>query len=442
MQIKKAVILSLGASLLVLTLKAQNSSINTFSPYTMYGIGDINTQGPAHLRAMGGVGIGYRDSRLDPYMVGYNNMNPAAYSSVPRNSFLFNFELEGQYYSLKDSNTKTSYNTFNIRDIGILFPLARNLGFSFSVTPYSSVGYRIEAPVTDEDIVADVGYVNMKYTGSGDINQYKMGIGYQLFRGFSLGAEMVYYHGYLDRQQRIEITEITGGTGFGDTKAHMSESISRILMNAGFQYNLISNSNRMLTLGGTYSMGGKLNSKYEQYIPSDYYGSDTVFIASRTSDLSLANIYKAGLFYQTTKIAAGLDYSFSDWGSSNRGKGRELLEGGRMRYRNANSIKAGFEITPNRYDFRSYMKRISYRVGVRYEDYYMDFNGNRITEKAVTMGFGIPIKMGIPSFVNLGFEYGQRGKTSSGMVKGDYFKFSIGLMLFGEDYWFRKQKYD
>ncbi|MCD8101729.1 MAG: hypothetical protein LUE26_04030 [Alistipes sp.] len=443
MHIRKAVILSLaGASLFTISLKAQNSSINTFNPYTLYGIGDFSTKGPANLRSMGGIGVAFRDSHLDPYMANYNNLNPASYSSVPRRAFLFNFELEGENYYLKDANTKTTYNTFNIRDVGISFPLAKNLGFGFSVSPYSSVGYRMEAVLDDRDILADIGEATVRYTGEGDINQYKFGIGYQLFRNFSLGAEMIYYHGYLDRQQRIIITSITGGGNIGDTKAHMTEKVSRMMMMAGFQYDLINTNRRVLTLGGTYNMGGKLNSKKEQYIPADSYGSDTIFHSYMTSNVSLANTYTAGLFYQTAKIGVGLDYAFADWRSSNKGIGYAMSGGGYARYNNTNSVKAGFEITPNRYDFRRYMNRISYRVGVRYEDYYMSFNGKKINEAAVTMGFGIPVRMGVPSFINVGLEYGRQGTTGSGMVRANFFKFSIGLTLFGEDYWFVKQKYD
>ena len=54
----------------------QSSSLNTYSPYTFYGIGDIHEEGIAVTRAMGGASIGFRN----PFYV--NVTNPASYSSV------------------------------------------------------------------------------------------------------------------------------------------------------------------------------------------------------------------------------------------------------------------------------------------------------------------------------------------------------------------------
>ena len=41
-------------SVIPLATYGQNSSLNTFSPYTFYGIGDFATQGPGYIRSMGG----------------------------------------------------------------------------------------------------------------------------------------------------------------------------------------------------------------------------------------------------------------------------------------------------------------------------------------------------------------------------------------------------
>ncbi|MCD8073210.1 MAG: hypothetical protein LUE10_08650, partial [Alistipes sp.] len=309
MQIRKAVIFAAAGAVLALplTLNAQNSSINTYSPYTLYGVGSLSTQGTGNLRGMGGVGVAYRDGAN----ITFNYLNPASYSAIPRNAFVFNIELEGQNFYLSDGQRKTSYNTFNIRDVGLSFPIAKNLGFGFSLTPYSSVGYRMESRIEDDEIVGGIGDALIKYSGSGDINQFKMGVGYQLFKNFSIGVDAIYYHGYIDRKQNISITSIVGGGGYTDTEAHMSEKVSRFMMMAGLQYNPISNQNRILTVGATYQMGGNLKSTYSQYVPSDYYGSDTTFLAFRTSDLAIGNKYALGVFYQTGRISAGNEYTFS-----------------------------------------------------------------------------------------------------------------------------------
>ncbi|MDE5944638.1 MAG: hypothetical protein K2G93_03520, partial [Rikenella sp.] len=88
--------------------RGQMSSLNAFSPYTMYGIGDMAVGGSAFNRAMGGVGIAGRDPHA------FNYRNPASMSVLPRQSAIFNFAGEGKNIYAKDGNTSTSYNTFNI----------------------------------------------------------------------------------------------------------------------------------------------------------------------------------------------------------------------------------------------------------------------------------------------------------------------------------------
>ena len=51
MQVKKTLISLLAvAALLPSTAAAQSSSINAFSPYSMYGIGELNTPGTLPVR--------------------------------------------------------------------------------------------------------------------------------------------------------------------------------------------------------------------------------------------------------------------------------------------------------------------------------------------------------------------------------------------------------
>ena len=63
--------------------KAQTltSSINTYSPYSMYGLGELATPGTVATRSMGGVGVAMWSSNI------VNLLNPAGYAATPRQSF-------------------------------------------------------------------------------------------------------------------------------------------------------------------------------------------------------------------------------------------------------------------------------------------------------------------------------------------------------------------
>ena len=58
---------------------------NTFSSYTMYGLGRIQTQGTLATRSMGGAGVAMRS------MTNINLINPAAYSMAIPRGVLFDF---------------------------------------------------------------------------------------------------------------------------------------------------------------------------------------------------------------------------------------------------------------------------------------------------------------------------------------------------------------
>ena len=55
-----------------------------------------------------------------------------------------------------------------------------------------------------------------------------------------------------------------------------------------------------------------------------------------------------------------------------------------VKYIDTHTAKVGFSYTPNRFDARNYFKRIAYRVGARYSNYYQEYNGVAIPQVAVT----------------------------------------------------------
>ena len=76
-----------------------------------------------------------------------------------------------------------------------------------------------------------------------------------------------------------------------------------------------------------------------------------------------------------------------------------------------------------------------------YEGTGLSLNNEDIDEFGITFGLGLPIGPGF-SNINLGFEYGQRGTTDSGLVKEDIFKVSVGFSLTEARKWFERRKFD
>lgn len=447
------------AALLPAAVGAQTSSINAFSPYTMYGIGEQNTPGTLPMRSMGGVGVAMRGTGV------VNLLNPAAYSAVPQKSFLFNFGMEGQNYynsqTVSGQSKSTAYNTFNFHDIAFQLPLAKRVGLGFSLTPYSSVGYRTkyDHPYDPNDPVwGNVGRVQYNYQGEGDVTEVKVGIGWEIFKNFSVGIAAQYYWGDIDRDYVSTTTAIVpeGDATFSSIIGNDNYNISSIKGQVGVQWNAIMSPKRALTLGAAFDFGGNLNPK----VTSTTYINNMTTTTVRGDTTSLALVLprqlSVGAYYQTAKWTVGLDYVYQNWGGRNKGTAFTGVTGSgddrtayEVAYTNTSTVKIGVEFTPSRYDVRHFLKRWSYRAGFRYGNYNQSFNGDRLSQYAVTAGVGVPVKFLAISAVDVGFEYGRRGYNIAervGLVRQQYFKFAIGFTLFAGsengEYWFLRPKYD
>lgn len=457
MQVKNTLIklVVAAAAMLPAALAAQTSSINAFSPYTMYGIGELNTPGTLPMRSMGGVGVAMRSTGI------INLLNPAAHSAAPQKTFLFNFGLEGQnYYNSQTAegiSKRTAYNTFNFHDIAFQIPVAKKLGLGFSLTPYSSVGYRTKyfhQYNPNDPIYSEVGNIQYNYQGEGDVTEVKVGLGWEVFKNFSVGLAAQYYWGDIDRNFVMTPTAITGEGTFTSSVGLDNYSISSFKGQVGLQWSPVLNNKRILTVGATYDFGGNLNPEVTKNLyVGDLYNT---LVKGDTTHLKLVlpSQLAAGIYYQTAKWAVGVDYVYQNWGGRNKGHEMTGVSGAdktayKVEYTNTSTIKVGVEYTPDRYDVRNLFKRWSYRAGFRYGSYNQTFNGDRLSQLAVTAGIGVPVKLWAVSAIDVGVEYGRRGYNIAervGLVRQQYFKFSIGFTLFAGqengEYWFMRPKYE
>lgn len=66
---------------------AQDGTYGAYSPYSIYGVGDISKEGTAYNKSMGGVGIATRNRRF------INYLNPAAVTARDSLAFMADFGI-------------------------------------------------------------------------------------------------------------------------------------------------------------------------------------------------------------------------------------------------------------------------------------------------------------------------------------------------------------
>ena len=431
------------------------AAVTAYSPYTMFGIGELQTIGTSQMRAMGGVGVAWRSTQM-PSIV-----NPAGYSATMQKSFLFNVGLEGNFLQNRqkqysgDSYTgiaKNGKNSVNIHEVAVQFPLTKGLGMGLSLMPYSSVGYKMSFLDQGNEIAGNVGSASYTYSGDGDVTEVKLGVGWEPFKNFSIGIAAKYYWGKINHNYTSAVdNNFVGQSSFYSVIGTDEYAISNFKFQVGMQWNALSNDKHLLTFGATYDYGGGLRPKVTKSLLLNNVYSTEAFYEESVSQMQLPHSVKAGVRYQNSKFAAAAEYEFQAWGSGNKGRFEENINNNmKVQYVDTHTAKVGFSYTPNRFDVRNYFKRVSYRVGVRYSNYYQAYNGHGIQQYAITAGFGFPLKFMGTSSIDVNFEYGLRGALNTminnapkiGMIRQDYFKVGLGFSLFGEDYWFVRPKYD
>ncbi len=426
----KIVLITIAFAMIRWSLLAQDGTPNVFTPYSFYGVGTINTVGTAALKSMGGAGVAYRSA------IEMNILNPASYSLAAKQSFLLSFGMQGENNYLKSGNLKNSHNGFNLNDVGLMFRIANRLGFGFSITPYSSVGYRINYRETNPDIIGQLGDVRYLYSGSGEISLMKAGLGFRVSKGLSIGANFLYYLGSIEHFSQTSITPFMSNQQYSNTSLTKKLSLNQVAAEIGVQYNFFLDKTRYIILGATYhpQIKSTLKTSRSAYMYEANYPIDTIYDNTTNNTFILPHKAAFGIGYKSEKLSVSLDYDFQKW------EGSMASEDG-ITYTNTHEIRGGMEYTPNRYDIRNQLKRWTYRIGFRYGNSYIMDNGHNLKNYAISLGVGVPIQKNGFSLMNIGAEFGKQGTTQYNMISNRYVKLYVGFSLFANNEWFVKHKF-
>ncbi len=420
----------------------QSNTINVFSPYTIYGLGELQNQGTIQSRSMASAGIAMRGRSS------INLLNPASYSTQLPSSVMFNYGMDGGSYLLKQNSASGSshdrYTTFNFRDLAFQFPIMKGMGMAVSISPYSSVGYD-----TYTDFVMADYYVGMTYSGSGDITEAKFGVGWEVLPHLSIGLAGQYYWGEINREFVTEFVNYAASGSVNSMSGVDNIYVSSLKGQLGVQWDVVKKVDRSFTVGATYDIGGDLRPTYTRVL-DDINSSDDVYAQSDTTETSLVipRQLQFGVCYSDTKLTLAIDYSLQDW--SENGVIDYTSDGVAVSYGTANTLRVGAEYIPRYGDVRRYLNRVSYRAGFRVGTSQYRFAGETLGKYAVTGGMGFPINIIGITKIDLGFEWGGMGSLDSinvdgeniGLVRQNQFRFSLGFTMFGDDYWFRRMRID
>ena len=427
---KKWIVSRVAATLLLFsawTLGAQtDGTYSGFSPYSVFGVGQLHQQGTAWNRSMGGVGIAARNPRF------INILNPASATARDSLSFMADYGMDGRISLFQETGKQALNTTVNIDDFVISFPLWKHTAMMVGIMPITDVGYSISYQEPDY-----TSFRTFSTSGNGGIYQVFGAFSATFWNKLSLGAQFNYNFGNINKVSSITNDD----SSYRNMAAGDSLQVNNLGAKFGLQYEQALSTRSFLTFGATYRLSTQLNGYSIHYRELGSYDRKREETLLGGKGLRMGDELGVGIGYRNAdKFMVEVDYTRTNWANSRLDQVSGFSNVGDAVFAPSagQAVRAGMEYTPNRNDVRYFLRTCTYRLGAYFDQSYYTVDGEHVNSVGVTLGMTLPVFRWKNGFT-VGLDLGRRGLASS-QVKETYFGFNVGLNVY--DIWFQKRPYE
>jgi hypothetical protein len=383
------------------------------SLYSAYGIGDVEQHDYSRNFGVGSTGI----ARRSDYFL--NELNPASYSAIPRQHFMFDVSLRGQILTYKDAGSlNQTAGDMTIKRLALGFKANNRWGISAGFSPYSSVDYKLLSTT-----YIDTSPQLTTTEGNGGINKAYISNAVKLTKNFSVGVSSNFLFGPINTTSNVG----------GDTVSTRIERYAfNMNFNTGIQYTGKIGKKWQLGLGGTYRF--KTNMNYQNKLIILNSSSTTLFTDDQLAKtkFKLPEQIGAGFSIGNGTLTWLADYRTEKWGNAGNKTTNYTLV-------NSDRYSAGVEYSFKRTYYNQQIEGTIVQAGFSYYNSNLKIQDNQIRDVAGTAGVSIPSRSGALRYY-VGIEVGQRGTTSGGLIKENYFNAVFHFSL--RDIWFVRRTYE
>lgn len=424
-----------------LAIFAQVSSV---SPYSRIGLGSIQTQNYTRSLGFGGANLAIGDGFY------INATNPASYAHLDLTSLEVGFYNTTLIQEQANPSIKVENSNSGLRYFSAGIPLTNWWGSAFGLQPYSTRGYDITTSRYGPDSIL----VEDRFIGSGSLNRFYWGNGFNILPNLSVGLNASFIFGQLE-----DVNVLTWAGPINNSIFEEEINVRTLSLDYGVQYSLPLGKNE-LGFGATYATSSNFRTRSESYS-----------YTTNSSGASIDSITKSGEGSTTLPGSWGVGMVFGrraegylnqGWWATSKyawsiSADLESFQGasyvntsGETPYNNSLRGELGLRIIPalmneeiNRTG--NYLSRIEYRLGGYYEETPISIAGRMLPEYGITFGLGLPMRQNLGpgenrrSIVNAGFILGRRGTLEDNLIRESYFKLFIGITF--NDKWFIDYKY-
>ena len=397
------------------------------SPYSRFGLGSVNTyKANTALQAMGGIANAIDGKHM------LNNTNPAAYAEIDSLTFLLDAGFYLKYSTFRTANEveKASDGSFDYFDIG------------FGVTKWWKTGLGF-TPLSSRDYISSAYFewkypYNIDYEGYGGLNKAYWANGFRVLKNLSLGLRINWLFGNITDQTTLYFPETPQVLN-----ARHSErlSISELTFNLGLIYKINLKKDYQLSIGLTYDIPSLMKGHKDVFIRTMFKGY-TTSTESPIDTIAYSTMQRVNIAYPQSfgsgvtlkkgdSWLIGIDFNWGNWEAFRMNGVTDSLQ-------NCWNIAVGGCFTPKNTVVSNYLRKITYRAGIHYDQTMYNFYGQSINKFGVSFGFGLPVFRS-QTMLNFAFEYGKMGTIKNNLIQESYFNISFGVSI--HDRWFVKRRY-
>ncbi len=378
-------------------------SQTSYSPYSMLGLGEIETRDYGRTSGMGGVGTGMRGYDL------LNTVNPSGLTALDSLKFIFDISASAkQSFFASGSKNENTFNA-NFRRLAFGFKVSHRWAMAVGAKPFSNVGYQIES---DVDIEGSTETKSVYMEGSGGLYSVYWSNAFLLNKYISLVINSMYIAGNVKQTENQT-----------DYLFEKSSRTSQVYNTFGLQFH-----NGVWVVGFTYGYKQKLTMNNSTII---YNSSNTELDSenSRSTKQFIPETLSGGLSWSRKNIVLAVDYDYQ--------KLKGLTSGvGGIKITDFHRLKAGMSYTPEK-DANHYRLQSQYQVGASISKSYIQVNENDVYNYTLSAGYSWPLKGA--GVLNMSVEYGNSLSAPKGYIRESYVGVTVGFSMF--ETWFKRNKF-
>ncbi|WP_010135293.1 hypothetical protein [Ochrovirga pacifica] len=387
-----------------------------------YGIGTVFSEATIAEKAQGGL-VAVSNNTKEVNSIA----NPALLGDLKLTSLTVSLQAFSANVETQSVDYQTS--SLSISNLSLGVPLGTRGAFSMGLRPHSAVGFETQ----------NTSFYNY---ADGGVNQFFVGLGYQVVKNLNVGFQFSRYFGKIEKQQVFK----------GVQKASVQNNnfnVKGISTRVGIQYTY-DFSDAIQAVAGAYGILGydlkaEGSSRFYEAIQSDIKtfseisGSaiengingqeKTPFKTALGLGLGKENNWFAGLSYEFRDAVTYTGNAFNQTASTNIS----------YNYEEASKISLGGYYIPKKYALKNYFNRVAYRAGVKYEKTGLMLNNQSVKDFGITFGLGLPVGRRV-SYANFSLELGTLGDFSENKYQENYFNLGVEFSL--SDKWFNKRVID